>query len=88
MEITWKAFVTDKETGKKSFIESNYLENEKQSFIRDLRANGYSVIRVEPKVIYDFVLNNTNCYKWDFEKARKMYKKKIPLTWANFRNFE
>ena len=70
--MLYKAFVKDKETGKASFMEYEY--DSKSHFIDDLKHNGYTVIRVEPKELYDFVLENTNGDKYDWEDAKKLYK--------------
>ena len=76
--MLYKAFVKDKETGKVNFMEYDY--DSKSDFIRDLKLNGYTVIRVEPKELYDFVLDNTNADKYDWEAAKKLYKEHRPLT--------
>lgn len=70
--MLYKAFVRDKETGKTTFMEYDY--DSKSDFISDLKHNGYTVIRVEPKELYDFVLENTNGDKYDWEAAKKLYK--------------
>lgn len=86
MEKTYKAFVTDKETGRKTFIVSEYESS--STFRKDLRANGYSVSRIELAEVYDFVLDNTNCEKWDFEDAREFFKTSQEKTRENFRKFQ
>lgn len=76
--MMFKAFVKDKETGESKFIESEYPS--KADFINDLKHNGFSVSRAEPKDLYDFVLKETNGNDYDWEVARKLYKAKKPLT--------
>lgn len=68
MKKMYKAFVKDKEDGRKLFIESEYTS--KSAFIKDLRCNGYAVNqkKVKLKVVYDFILEHTDCYPWDYEE--------------------
>ena len=79
--MLFKAFVKDKETGESKFLEYDY--DRKSDFINDLKQNGYSVHRVEPKELYDFVLKESNGDKYDWEAANKLYKAKKPLTKEN-----
>lgn len=78
----FKAFVCDKETKETKFIEMEYTS--RKQFISDLRHNGYSVGSCMVKEVYDFVLENTNCTKYDRMVAKRMYKNNIPLTKENF----
>ena len=76
--MMYSAFVKDKETGEKRFIESDYPT--RSNFLNDLKANGYTVYRAEPKEVYDYILRNTNGSKTDWEIAKKLYKEGKPLT--------
>ena len=76
--MMFKASVKNKETGEPTLIESEY--DSKEDFLNDLKHNGYSVSRVEPKDLFDFVYENTNGNKWDWEIAKKMFKEGKPLT--------
>lgn len=76
--MMYSAFVKDKETGEKKFIESDYPT--RSNFLNDLKANGYTVYRAEPKEVYDYILRNTNGSKTDWEIAKKLYKEGKPLT--------
>lgn len=76
--MLFKAFVKDKETGESKFVESDYPS--KSDFVTDLKHNGYSVSRAEPKDLYDFILNNFNGDKHEWEIAKKLYKEGKPLT--------
>lgn len=76
--MLFKAFVKDKETGESKFIESDYPS--KTDFINDLKHNGFSVSRAEPKDLYDFVMDNFNGDKYEWEVAKKLYKEGKPLT--------
>ena len=76
--MMFKAFVKDKKTGEPQFLEYDY--DKKSDFINDLRQNGYSIHRVEPKDLYDFVMDNFNGEKHEWEIAKKLYKEGKPLT--------
>ena len=76
--MLYKAFVKNNETGERKFIEDDYKS--KTGFIEDLQRNGFSVSRVEPKDLYDFVMSETNGDKYDWEVAKRMYESKRPLT--------
>ena len=80
--MMYSAFVKDKETGEKRFIESDYPT--RSNFLNDLKANGYTVYRAEPKEVYDYILRNTNGSKTDWEIAKKLYKENKPLTKEEF----
>lgn len=80
--MMFKAFVKDKETGESKFVESDYPS--KSDFVTDLKHNGYSVSRAEPKDLYDFVLDNFNGDKYEWEVAKKLYKENKPLTKEEF----
>ena len=80
--MLYSAFVKDKETGEKRFIESDYPT--RSNFLNDLKANGYTVYRAEPKEVYDYILRNTNGSKTDWEIAKKLYKENKPLTKEEF----
>lgn len=69
-ETLYKALVKDKFTGKRKIIESSY--NNKLDFIRDLRANGYSVdpSRVKTKKEFDWIMNHTNAEDWQWKKKK------------------
>ena len=77
----YKAAVTDKITGKRVFIESDY--SIKQQFISDLRGNGYAVdpSRVKTKQEFDRIMNKTSGDEWDWKPRKygsigKYFKKK------------
>ena len=57
----YKAFVRDKKTKERLFVESEYPT--KTAFIKDLKGNGYSVnpIKVKEAELYNWILENTNC---------------------------
>lgn len=76
--MVFKATVRNKETGQSTVIESEY--NLKSDFVKDLRSNGYSVVRAEPKEVFDFVIENTNGTKYDWEDTKKLYKADVPLS--------
>ena len=78
----FKAFVQDKETKETKFIEMEYTS--RKHFISDLRCNGYSVKNCMVKEVYDFLLENTNCTKYDKMVAKRMYRNNIPLTKEKF----
>lgn len=78
----FKAFVCDRETKETKFIEMEYTS--RKQFISDLRCNGYSVKSCMVKEVYDFLLDNTNCTKYDKTVAKRMYKNNIPLTKEKF----
>lgn len=80
--MLFKALVKNKDTGEVTTIESDY--SSKSDFINDLKHNGYSVHRAEPKELYDFVIDNSNGNKWDWETAKKLYKENKPLTKEEF----
>lgn len=80
--MLFKALVKNKDTGEVTTIESDY--SSKSDFINDLKHNGYSVHRAEPKELYDFVVDNSNGNKWDWETAKKLYKENKPLTKEEF----
>ena len=78
----FKAFVCDRETKETKFIEMEY--SSRKHFISDLRCNGYSVKNCMVKEVYDFLLENTNCTKYDKMVAKRMYRNNIPLTKEKF----
>ena len=78
----FKAFVCDRETKETKFIEMEYTS--RKHFISDLRCNGYSVKNCMVKEVYDFLLENTNCTKYDKMVAKRMYRNNIPLTKEKF----
>lgn len=55
---SYKAFCKDKTTGDYLFIESEYPTLE--AFTKDLRANGYTIVRAMLKATYDYKLDHTN----------------------------
>ena len=65
--MKYKAIVKNKDTKESEIIESEY--NSKSDFIKDLRANGYSVnsLHVKESSTFDWIMNNTNCNKSDWE---------------------
>ena len=65
--MMYKALVKD-ENNNLVTIESEY--NTKKDFIEDLRANGYKVnpIKVKKAEVFDYIINNTNCYEWDWKE--------------------
>jgi len=58
--VSFSAFVTDAQTGKKEVVTSLYRN--KSDFIKDLRGNGYKVDanKVKPSDVYNFILDNTD----------------------------
>ena len=56
----------------------------RKHFIFDLRHNGYIVKKCMVKEVYDFLLENTNCTKYEEIVAKRMYRNNIPLTKENF----
>lgn len=71
----YMAFVTDRFDGKKFiFKSSDFGCRSRKEFIEDLHSNGYSIHRVEIEEVYDYVLENTNCEKVDYEAARLAYR--------------
>lgn len=66
--MIYKTLAIDRETKKASFIELDC--SSKKWFIRNLRANGYMVNpkHVLTKKSYDYVIENTNCTKWDWRE--------------------
>ena len=66
--MIYKTCAKDKENGKYSILELDC--SSKQRFIRNVRANGYAVNpkRVLTKKSYDYVIENTNCTKWDWRE--------------------
>ena len=79
--MMYKAFVRDTETKRRLFMEHDYPS--KKEYARELRANGYSVTRIEPKALYDFVLEHTNCRLAEWTRAKKLWKEHLPLTEEN-----
>lgn len=68
-------YVKDKANGEKFFFKSrDFGCRSKKEFIDDLHSNGYAIHRVEIEEVYDYVLENTNCEKVDYEAARLAYK--------------
>lgn len=68
-------YVTDKFNGKKFFFKSrDFGCRSRKEFIADLHSNGYAIHRVEIEEVFDYVLENTNCEKVDYEAARLAYK--------------
>ena len=80
--MLFKALVKNKDTGEVTTIESDY--SSKSDFMNDLKRNGYSVHLAEPKELYDFVADNFNGNKWEWEIAKKLYKENKPLTKEEF----
>ena len=74
----YKAFVRDVADGRRFFIDSNYQN--KRAFEHDLHANGYAVTRIEPKALYDFMLEQTDCQPKEWKIAKAMWKEHLPLT--------
>ena len=79
--MIYKAFVKDNLTNKRTFLEYDY-PNKKQ-FAHDIRANGYSVSRIEPKELYDFMLDHTNCTPSEWKAAKTIWNKGLGLTREN-----
>lgn len=65
---TYSAIVKDKYT-KKTVIIKNQEHNTKAEFIQTLRKNSYSVNpqKAKESEVFDYIINNTNCYPWDWE---------------------
>ena len=74
---TYKAFVTEKRTGRKVVITSDY--ERKADFIDDLRRNGYRVnpLYVKTADVYDYIVQNTNCNPWDWREINEAPTKKM-----------
>lgn len=68
MEKNFKTIAKDKKTKEYKVIEST--ARNKKDFICDLRANGYIVTeyKVKEKEVYDWIIENTNANKWDWER--------------------
>jgi hypothetical protein len=66
---TYKAIATNKRTGKIEIIESEY--SNKANFIKDIRMHGFRVdtMKVKEADVFDFIMNNTNCNKWDWNET-------------------
>lgn len=66
--MLYKAIVKDKQTKELVIIESEY--DKKIDFINDLRGNGYMVnpLKVKKAEVFNYIMNNTNCNKWDWEE--------------------
>jgi hypothetical protein len=64
---TFKTAAKNKETKQTIIIESAYKT--KTDFIKDLRANGYSVnpAKVKQSDVYNFIVENTNCELSDWK---------------------
>ena len=62
----YSAFVKD---GKRLVVIKNQEYNTKADFIHDLRSNGYKVNpkKVKESVLFEYIINNTNCYSWDWD---------------------
>lgn len=84
--MMYKAFVRDVEDGRKLFIDSDYQN--KRAFEHDLHANGYAVIKIEPKALYDFMLEQTDCQPEEWKIAKAMWREHLPLTREEMRNYE
>ena len=63
----YKALVFDKES--KTLLIVEISQTTKKKAIKDLRNNGYRVneIKVKKEEVFDYIMNNTNCYPWDWE---------------------
>lgn len=48
----------------------------KVDFVRDLRKNGYKVNprKVKPAIVFDYIMNHTNCEPWDWYLTEKQIK--------------
>lgn len=79
--MIYMAFVKDNQTHKRTFLEYDY-QNKKQ-FAHDIRANGYSVSRIEPKELYVFMLDHTNCTPAEWKAAKAIWNKGLELTREN-----
>lgn len=66
--MLYKAIVKDKETKELIIIESEY--DKKIDFINDLKGNGYLVnpSKVKKAEVFNYIIDNTNCNKWDWEE--------------------
>ena len=66
--MLYKAIVKDKQTKELIIIESEY--DKKIDFINDLRGNGYMVnpLKVKKAEVFNYIMDNTNCNKWDWEE--------------------
>ena len=64
--MKYSALVND---GKRIVEIKNQEYNTKAEFIHDLRGNGYKVNpkKVKKSAIYDYIVNHTNMYPWDWE---------------------
>jgi hypothetical protein len=65
----YKALVTNNRTGAIEIIEMEY--SSKANFIKDIRLNGLKVdpMKVKEADIFDFIMNNTNCNKCDWNQT-------------------
>ena len=78
--MLWKSFVKNKDTGKWEIRQSEYsgsYSKAKNDFIDDLKKNGYmaNYLKTQPAVVFDYVQDHTQGYKWDWEDAEKIFKK-------------
>ena len=63
----YKAIVKNE---KKEMLIIESQERNKSEFIKNLRANGYKVdnLKVKKSEVFDYIMNNTNCNKWDWKE--------------------
>ena len=66
---TYKALVENKENGK--LVVLTVEAENKADAKKDIRLNGYTIRnnRCLESKYYDYVVENTNCEKWDWEMA-------------------
>jgi alkylated DNA repair dioxygenase AlkB len=70
MEKLYKTIAWDKQNKKYDTLE--FMQESKEAFIRDCRGNGYRVNEKQVRLAdeYDWIINNTNCNKWDWDIKR------------------
>jgi hypothetical protein len=68
--MKYKAFVTDKENGKRLTIARDYPT--KREFVFDLRRNGYAVdpSRVKTEKEFDRIINTTDAQEWHWKPKK------------------
>ena len=69
----YSAFVKD---GNRLIAIKNQEYNTKADFIHDLRLNGYKVNpkKVKESTLFEYIINHTNCYSWDWDLRNVPFK--------------
>lgn len=67
---TYSAIVKD---GDRAVVIKDQEYKNKSDFVKDLRRNGYKVDprKVKPSVVFDYIINHTNCNPWDWKLTEK-----------------